>query len=95
MRKGRFEWDENKNTYNQEEHGVSFSLAMKAFFDPLRVIARDDLHSEEEERFFCFGMVAGKVLTVRFTYRGENIRIIGAGYWRKGKAAYEQENKSK
>lgn len=32
------------------------------------------------------------VLTVRFTYRQQTIRIIGAGYWRKGKAIYEQQN---
>ena len=29
---------------------------------------------------------------VRFTYRGETIRIIGAGYWRKGRRLYEKEN---
>ena len=34
----------------------------------------------------------GGILTVRFTRRGEAIRIIGAGYWRKGKAIYEKEN---
>jgi hypothetical protein len=28
--------------------------------------------------------------TVRFTWRGDRIRIIGAGYWRKGRQAYEQ-----
>ena len=49
-------------------------------------------HSKTEERFYCFGKVAGGVLTVRFTYRGDLIRIIGAGYWRKGKLVYEKEN---
>jgi hypothetical protein len=38
-------------------------------------------------------MVNGGVLTVRFTYREGIIRIYGAGYWRKGKAIYERENK--
>jgi hypothetical protein len=28
----------------------------------------------------------------RFTCRASAIRIIGAGYWRKGKAIYEREN---
>jgi predicted DNA binding CopG/RHH family protein len=32
-------------------------------------------------------------MTVRFTYRKNRIRIIGAGYWRKGKDIYERENK--
>ncbi len=57
-----------------------------------RVIARDLGHSESEERFYCFGKVQGGVLTVRFTYRGNLIRIIGAGYWRKGKQIYDKEN---
>jgi uncharacterized DUF497 family protein len=50
-------------------------------------------YSQTEERFYCFGEVDGGVLTVRFTYRASVIRIIGAGYWRKGKAIYERENK--
>ena len=32
------------------------------------------------------------IATVRFTYRDKVIRIFGAGYWRKGKQIYEQEN---
>jgi uncharacterized protein len=87
-----FEWDSDKDAENQRKHGVSFSLAQQAFFDPKRVIARDLAHSRSEERFYCFGIVGEGVLTVRFTYRTEVIRIIGAGYWRKGKRIYEQEN---
>ena len=40
----------------------------------------------------CLGQVGDGVLTVRFTYRDNVIRIIGAGYWRKGKAIYEKQN---
>lgn len=92
MSKTRFEWDRNKDDENQEKHGVAFSLAQYAFADPRRVIAEDLAHSEEETRYYCFGEVEGGILTVRFTYRGSVIRIIGAGYWRKGKAIYEREN---
>lgn len=39
------------------------------------------------------GFPARRVHTLlRFTYRGETIRIIGAGYWRKGKKIYEEKN---
>lgn len=55
-------------------------------------IAEDLTHSEIEKRYFCFGEVEGGILTVRFTYRGDVIRIFGAGYWRKGKVIYEREN---
>ena len=50
-------------------------------------------HSSSEERYFCFGKSGEGILTVRFTYRNSTIRIFGAGYWRKGKAIYERENK--
>ncbi len=65
--------------------GVSFAVAQYAFADPNRVILADVTHStESEERFFCLGKVGDGILTVRFTYREERIRIFGAGYWRKG-----------
>jgi hypothetical protein len=34
----------------------------------------------------------GAIMTVRFTWRNQKIRIFGAGYWRKGKAIYEKAN---
>lgn len=92
MAKTRFDWAPAKDVENQGKHGVSFSRAQYAFADPRRVIARDEAHSQAEERFYCFGEVDGGVLTVRFTYRASVIRIIGAGYWRKGKTIYERKN---
>lgn len=88
-----FEWDERKNIINQKKHGVSFEDAQYAFSDYHRIIARDLEHSKTEERFYCFGRTKLGILTVRFTYRENKIRIIGAGYWRKGKQIYEKENK--
>ena len=89
----RFDWDPDKDIENQGKHGVPFVRAQYVFADPKRVIARDITHSKTEERFYCFGEVDGGILTVRFTYRVSVIRIIGAGYWRKGKAIYERKNK--
>ena len=93
MAKTKFEWDAEKDTANLEKHHISFSVAQYTFADPQRVIAIDETHSQTEQRFYCFGLVNDGVLTVRFTYRNSVIRIIGAGYWRKGKAIYERENK--
>ena len=93
MAKARFEWDAKKDQENQDKHGVAFAVAQFAFADPNRVIAEDLSHSSKEKRHYCFGMVEGGVLTVRFTYRGDVLRIFGAGYWRKGKQIYERENK--
>jgi uncharacterized DUF497 family protein len=88
-----FEWDPGKDAENQRKHGVSFVEAQAAFLDSSRVIARDVAHSRSEPRFYCFGLVADGVLTVRFTYRGNIIRIIGAGYWRRGRKMYEAHSK--
>lgn len=87
-----FDWDAEKDIKNQEKHSVSFKDAQRAFFDPKRIIYEDLKHSYDEKRYFCFGKVESDILTVRFTYRGNTIRIIGAGYWRKGRQYYEEEN---
>lgn len=89
----RFEWDLKKDLKNQIKHGVPFELAQYTFSDPRRVIAEDLEHSLREKRFYCFGRVGEGIMTVRFTYRANTIRIIGAGYWRKGKGIYEAQNK--
>jgi uncharacterized DUF497 family protein len=88
-----FEWDPRKDASNQAKHGVPFELAQRAFLDKKRVIAEDLEHSKQEPRYFCFGRVGYGILTVRFTVRGETIRIIGAGYWRRGKGIYEEANR--
>jgi uncharacterized DUF497 family protein len=85
-----FEWDPEKDEFNRLRHGVSFSVAQLAFLDQHRVIAADGSHGGLEKRFFCFGVVTGRVMTVRFTVRGGVIRIFGAGYWRKGRRIYEE-----
>ncbi len=92
MQKTRFEWDEEKEKDNQKKHDVSFSFAQHAFLDPHRIIVEDIEHSTEEDRYYCVGRVGEGIMTVRFTYRGNVIRIYGAGYWRKGKKIYEEQN---
>lgn len=87
-----FEWDAAKARANEAKHGVSFELATAVFEDPCLVLAEDVAHSFVEPRFFAFGKVGEGVLTVRFTVRRDRVRIIGAGYWRRGKEFYEQAN---
>jgi uncharacterized protein len=88
----KFEWDPQKEAANVAKHGVDFSEAQSAFRDPRLVIAVDEGHSEVEPRLFSVGRSdRGGILTVRFTYRGDRIRIIGAGHWRKGRKIYEEQ----
>ena len=90
--KPHFDWDSRKEAANQTKHGVSFGLAQRAFFDPRRIVLTDEKHDSVEQRFYCIGKIDEGILTVRFTYRGNVIRIFGAGYWRKGKHIYEKQN---
>ncbi|MCD6298093.1 MAG: BrnT family toxin [Deltaproteobacteria bacterium] len=92
MKKVKFEWSAKKDKENQAKHGISFELAQYVFADPNRIIAEDLNHSQEEKRYYCFGKVGDGIVTVRFTYRVSVIRIIGAGYWRKGRKIYENQN---
>ncbi len=89
-----FEQDLDKEIANIQKHGVDFETAKKAFLDPKRYIFVDQKHGENEKRLVCLGKVEGRILTVRFVYREDKIRIFGAGYWRKGKDYYEEEKKS-
>ena len=95
MKQIQFEWDELKNKQNQKKHGISFEFAQYAFADPQRILAEDAAHSQDEKRYYCFGRVKQGIMTVRFTYRDSTIRLIGAGYWRKGRKIYETENKKR
>lgn len=79
MKNAHFEWDEEKDKDNQKKHNVSFSIAQHAFLDPHRLIVEDVEHSTEENRYYCIGRAGEGIMTVRFTYRENTIRIYGAG----------------
>lgn len=86
-----FEWDLGKEIINIQKHGVNFKTATKAFEDPKRKVFLDSKHSQIEDRYYCIAKVGLKIINVRFTMRGNKIRIIGAGFWRKGVKHYEEE----
>jgi len=86
-----FEWDDAKEVLNLEKHGVDFSTVAAVFDDPRYLIVPNREHSLNEDRFYAIGHDGRDILTVRYTRRGEAIRIIGAGYWRKQKRIYENQ----
>lgn len=74
-----FEWDPEKAERNNRKHGVTFTEAATAFGDPLSVVLPDPRHSIGEERFVLFGRSdRTRLMTVMYTERGEEIRIISA-----------------
>ena len=86
-----FEWNEDKNHENQARHGVSFEEAREAFDDPYCLIIEDELHRKDEERWFCVGRINTGIVTVRYTDRGDRIRIFGAGFWHKMRKLYFEQ----
>lgn len=73
----QFEWDEEKNKFNLQKHGIDFSMAQYVFADPCYIELYDAAHGSEEDRYKIIGMV-GKLLVVITPYREDAIRIISA-----------------
>ena len=73
-----FEWDEEKAEKNvRKHHGVTFHEGVTIFDDPSIATLHDPDHSEDEDRYISLGYSSqGRLLTVCYTERGENIRII-------------------
>lgn len=82
MEKIKFVWDEEKNVFNQDKHGVSFEEAQTAFYDDYALLEFDEEHSEDkEDRFRLLGCSKkGRLLIVVHCTREEEsvIRIISS-----------------
>lgn len=91
----KFEWDEAKAGINLRIHGVSFSEAIKVFFDPNAIEGYDSEHSAaDEHRFYIIGFSSRRLLYVVYAERrrGNIIRIISARKAERGKQnEYEKE----
>lgn len=88
-----FECDRDKETLNLAKHGVDFSTVPVAFNVPKRILRTSRGRSSAEPRFQCVGFDGDKILTFTFTFtlRAGAVRVINAGYWRKGKTLYENQ----
>jgi hypothetical protein len=75
-----FEWDTDKAKANYRKHGVAFETATQVFDDPSALEWMDELSGNcAEERFLLIGLTNGHLmLTVVYTEREENVRIISA-----------------
>jgi uncharacterized protein len=91
-----FEWDLVKEELNIRKHGLTFAEGVECFRDPLGLVLTDKLHSTTERRYYLVGKnLAGRVLTVRYTRRGNNIRLFGVAEWRKFRELYNERTKTK
>lgn len=72
-----FEWDEQKSRANTAKHGIPFDVIPSCFEGPLLVRA-DTRFEYGEERWIAIGLMDVMPVTIVYTRRGENIRIISA-----------------
>ena len=72
------EWDPRKAASNLRKHGIDFADAVGALEDEHAITVQDPL-SAGEVRFVTVGIDAlGRLLTVVYTWRGDNLRLISA-----------------
>jgi uncharacterized DUF497 family protein len=91
-----YDWDPDKEKINIEQHGYSFVHASSCFNDPEGFFVEDMAHSAQEPRWYWLGKdIHGTILVVRYTVRGNKIRIFGCANWRKFRKIYNERTKSK
>ena len=71
----RFEWDHAKNQANRKKHGLDFADAAHVFDGPILTF-EDRRQSYGEPRYLTVGTLAGRMVIIAHTLRGDATRII-------------------
>jgi uncharacterized protein len=72
-----FEWDEEKRQSNLNKHGLDF-IDAKEIWSGAVVELPSPQGQHSEERIVSIGMLQNRCVTVIYTWRGDNRRIISA-----------------
>ena len=72
-----FEWDEAKNEANLAKHRIDFKGAQTIWETTVVTLQSSQPHSGEV-RYLAIGLYKGREITVVYTWRGANIRLISA-----------------
>jgi len=70
-----FEWDEKKNRSNQQKHGLNFADNAQVFVGRTLTF-EDSRQAHGEARHLTVGSLAGRVVIIAHTSRGDATRII-------------------
>ncbi|MBX3069526.1 MAG: BrnT family toxin [Thermomicrobiales bacterium] len=73
-----FSWDPEKAIANFRKHGITFDLATEVFVEPFPLVEETTRWEHGERRWRITGRVAADVLTVVFTIRDGQVRLISA-----------------
>jgi hypothetical protein len=82
-----FEWDEEKRRRNIEKHGIDFIDAKEIWQDLVIEMPSGQPH-HGEDRILAIGLCEGRCITVVYTWRGDNRRLISARKARTNERTY-------
>ncbi len=68
-------WDESKRLENLRKHGLDF-VGCEAVFDSPVVTWEDDREAYGEQRINLLGWLAGRLVHLTYTDRGERFQVI-------------------
>jgi len=87
-----FEWDEGNIHKNEDKHGLKWTTIEEVFFNKPLLVVEDFKHSLDECRCVALGKNdLNDLITVIFTIRKNNIRVISArAMSKKEKLIYEK-----
>lgn len=68
-------WDESKRRTNLKVHGLDFVGCERVFDDPV-VTQEDDRLAYGEQRINLIGLLAGQVVHMTYTERGDDLHVI-------------------
>jgi uncharacterized DUF497 family protein len=81
-----FEWDDEKRRRNIEKHGIDFIDAREIWQGPVLEAPSSQSH-HGEDRTLAIGLYEGRCITIVYTWRGGNRRLISARKARKHEQA--------
>ena len=91
-----YEWDEDKNNFNDAKHGLRFEVAVEVFSDSNAIVQFNrDVNGEIRDQII--GKIEDEIviLFVVFTKRAQKIRLISARKASKDeRAMYENQTRT-
>ena len=73
-----FEWDDAESNACFVRRGFDFAHAVRAFFDPRRLVVQDRRRDHGEDRYRLLGVLDGRAYVIVYTMRGSLTRIVSA-----------------
>ncbi len=75
-----YEWDEAKREVNLKKHKLDFRDAYLIYDSPQKVTYRQPGGTEQRFKDVALVQIAGNVLSLVYTMRGQSVRVISFRY---------------